>query len=177
MTYTVATMAAAPDPNEFLEIFNANARPALESAGGSAIRVSQSVMSGDMTGRLTIAVDFDSISAAFEGSLGAGAAVRPAAREAGIELMSRSLVLTKEERGATDGAFGSLMQVTGDPIDDRRRHLVNERGYLLGRDEFRSDRTEIRSTGRRRSSNRTLRRRYMDRRPRCPSGSQHSNVR
>ena len=23
MTYTVATMAAAPDPNEFLEIFNA----------------------------------------------------------------------------------------------------------------------------------------------------------
>ena len=67
MTYTVATMAAAPDPNEFLEIFNANARPALESAGGSAIRVSQSVMSGDMTGRLTIAVDFDSISAAFEG--------------------------------------------------------------------------------------------------------------
>ena len=118
MTYTVATMAAAPDPNEFLEIFNANARPGLESAGGSAIRVSQSVMSGDMTGRLTIAVDFDSISAAFEGSLGAGAAVRPAAREAGIELMSRSLVLTKEERGATDGAFGSLMQVTGDPIDD-----------------------------------------------------------
>ncbi len=118
MTYTVATMAAAPNPTEFLEIFDANARPALEAAGGSTIRVSQSVMSGDMTGRMTIAVDFDSISAAFQGSDAAGTAVRPHAQEAGIQLMSRSLVLTKEERGTTDGAFGSLLQVKGDPIDD-----------------------------------------------------------
>ena len=118
MSYTVANMLRAPDPTLFVEGFNANARPHMESAGASRIRISQTVMGGEQAGVIGVAVEFDSIDSAVAGISAASAAAAPKMRESGIQLISRVLVQTKAERGTPDGPFGSILQVSGDPIDD-----------------------------------------------------------
>ena len=116
MTYTVANMLRATDPVAFLEIFNRIARPELEAAGCTKIRISQTIYGGEYAGAITMAADFDSVAAATTGQMAANTKAGPEAREAGVELVSRSLVGTREVRGDQDGEFGSLLQVSMGPV-------------------------------------------------------------
>jgi len=112
MTYTVANMLRASDLSTFLEIFDRTARPELEAGGCTKIRVSQTIYGGEFAGSITMAADFDSVTTATSAIIAANTKAGPEAREAGVELVSRSLVLNREARGTEDGEFGSLMQVT-----------------------------------------------------------------
>jgi hypothetical protein len=115
MTYTVANMLRASDPASFVEIFNRVARPELEAGGSTKLRVSQTIFGGEFSGAITMAADFESVSAAAAAVAAANAKAGPEAREAGVELVSRSLVITREQRGEQDGEYGSLLQVTSSP--------------------------------------------------------------
>ena len=113
MSFTVATMIRATDVPAFLEIFNRAARPELEAGGCNKIRISQTIYGGEFAGAITMAFDFDSVSAATIATAAANAKASPEANEAGAVGVSRSLVMNREHRGTEDGEFGSLMQVTG----------------------------------------------------------------
>ena len=115
MSFTVATMVRATDVSAFLEIFNRAARPELEAGGCNKIRISQTIYGGEFAGAVTMAFDFDSVTAATVATAAANAKAGPEANEAGVEGLSRSLVMNREHRGTEDGEFGSLMQVTSLP--------------------------------------------------------------
>lgn len=117
-SYVVANRLRAVDVEKFLEVFNSLARPALEGNGATKIRVSQTVIGGADSGLIGVAMYFDSVSASVA-ALGAGnAAAGPSAREAGVELIGRSLVKIREQRGSDEGAFGSVLMAAGPGVDD-----------------------------------------------------------
>jgi hypothetical protein len=116
MSYTVANMLRATDLSAFLEVFNRVARPELEAGGCSKIRISQTVYGGELAGAITMAADFDSIATATSAQMAANTKAGPEAREAGVELVSRSLVLNREHRGTEDGEFTLLTQATMLPV-------------------------------------------------------------
>ena len=115
MSYTVANMLRATDLSAFVEIFDRVARPELEAGGCNKIRISQTIYGGEYAGAITMAADFDSVAAATSAQVAANTKAGPEAREAGVTLVSRSLVINREHRGTEDGEFGSLMQVTSLP--------------------------------------------------------------
>lgn len=118
MTYVVANRLRTVDVEKFLEVFNKLARPALEANGATKIRVSQTVIGGAEAGLIGIAMYFDSVSASVV-ALGAGNdAAGPSAREAGVELVGRSLIKIREQRGSHEGSFGSVLMAAGPGVDD-----------------------------------------------------------
>ena len=138
MSYTVANMLRATDLSAFVEIFDRVARPELEAGGCNKIQDSQTIYGGEYAGAITMAADFDSVTAATSTQVAANTKeAGPEAREAGVTLVSRSLVINREHQ--TDGEFGSLMQVTG-----CYRGVLSKRGPLLVSYECRGQWTTFR---------------------------------
>ena len=61
---------------------------------------------------------FDSVSASVAAPGAGNAAAGPSAREAGVELVGRSLIKIREQRGSHEGSFGSVLMAAGPGVDD-----------------------------------------------------------
>ena len=61
---------------------------------------------------------FDSVSASVAAPGAGNAAAGPSAREAGVELVGRSLIKIRERRGRREGPFGSVLMAVGPGVDD-----------------------------------------------------------
>ncbi|MDG1265737.1 MAG: hypothetical protein P8O03_05375 [Ilumatobacter sp.] len=120
MSYVYTVLASIADPDAFGKAGQEWAGERLGSLGATSSNASQIVMGGEMSGLCIVAFEFDTVDAAMaaQSKIYQDADLVALMRDTQVNVQRRNLFRVQAERGSRDGAFGSVLYMSGMPQDD-----------------------------------------------------------
>ncbi len=120
MSYFYSALTNVGNVQEFTAASSGWAGDRMKELGATDFNASQIIMGGEMSGMCLIGFEFETIDAAMAGQAGLyqDAQMLEMMRDTGVSVVRRSLFRTQAELGERKGQFGSVLYISGRPIDD-----------------------------------------------------------
>ena len=120
MSYFYSALTSVGNVQEFAAAGSSWAGDRMKELGATDFNAYQIIMGGEMSGMCLVGFEFESIDAAMAGQAGLyqDAQMLEMMRDTQVSVVRRSLFRTQAELGERKGQFGSVLYISGRPIDD-----------------------------------------------------------